>query len=713
MRDTWEISAAALRFETSQWPGLLEKALQRISRDLGLASSGSLRAELHNLLVYGPGQFFATHQDSEKHDNMIGTLVITLPSEFTGGEFIVSHQGEEIESRGSENRLGFMAFYADCAHEVRPVKQGYRVVLTYNLLMPTHIKTPEPSSETVTALTRAITAFWQTPATNRWGSGRPAQTPDRLVYLLDHEYTQASLSWKRLKGADATRVGALRKIADTLDAEIFLALADIQETWTTEDDYPGYSDWGYHYYEDHDETGGRNTSDSDPALGELIDDQIELRHWITPDGSLADIQDAHVDDAELCYTLATKDCTPFESEYEGYTGNAGSTIDRWYHRAAVIMWPRTRGFAVRAHKAPGWAIEQIATALRENQNDQARQWVAALLPYWPEAARRQTTPFHNDSTFDAKNSLLDPTMQVAANINNPSTAEQLLDPFMLTDLHPTSAPWFARLLEHYGPDWCQERLRRWRQNARYPSLQEKQSWLANTIFPLTQAMTRTGFDSARPMLASLLQDCWASFRTDFDHIQGYEPIWREQDDMAEPAAAVLALLEASSLARQLQLEQEIIEALQSSAWPFSLALGVLHAAASRKSESRKRLSGVHKHCMNVLAARLQQPARKPDDWSMDPPRGCDPTLAVFLRNPTQRRLEWPLAKPGRQIIHQFIDAHELPVTHETRRTGRPFTLVLEKTSKLFKHEANERSRWKTEVSWLHQAENNFSQDQMG
>src|SRR5881628_3606620 len=44
-----------------------------------------LRSELHNLLVYGPGQFFLTHQDSEKADDMIGTLIVVLPSNFTGG----------------------------------------------------------------------------------------------------------------------------------------------------------------------------------------------------------------------------------------------------------------------------------------------------------------------------------------------------------------------------------------------------------------------------------------------------------------------------------------------------------------------------------------------------------------------------------------------------------------------------------------------------
>lgn len=135
VRDTWEIPASHVHFDSPSWSAVLERALKRIQSDLALPSERGLKAELHNLLVYAPGRFFATHQDSEKVDGMVGTLVITLPSSFTGGEFVVSHQDQTLRVRGSASRLSLLAFYADCYHEVRPVKQGYRVVLTYNLIL--------------------------------------------------------------------------------------------------------------------------------------------------------------------------------------------------------------------------------------------------------------------------------------------------------------------------------------------------------------------------------------------------------------------------------------------------------------------------------------------------------------------------------------------------------------------------------------------------
>ena len=716
VRDTWEISADQLLLKNPKWSALLKKALERISRDIGLAPSGLLQAELHNLLVYGPGQFFATHQDSEKNDGMIGTLVITLPSEFSGGEFIVSHQGEVVESRGSKSKLGLVAFYADCMHEVRPVKHGYRVVLTYNLLMPARIDTPEPPPETVKALARAIKTFWQTPVQKRWGSDHPGQAPDRLVYLLDHEYTQASLSWMRLKGADAVRVGALRKVADSLDAEIFLALADVQETWTAEDDDPGYRRGGYRYDDEdvYDDEDGQEEdlyikSGSHPPLGELIDDSIELRHWIATDDTLLDVQDGRVDDAELCYTLATKDCTPFESEYEGYMGNYGNTVDRWYHRAALIMWPRSRAFAIRASKAPAWAIEQIATALHENRSDQARQWAEMLLPFWPEATRYRTKSDDDTDADDATASLFDLSLQVAVGLNDPSIAEKLLEPFVLTDLHSVSAPWFGRLLEHYGPDWFQERMLCWQKNIRRQSQHRKLRWVTTTLGALANALNQTGLNHARPLAATLLQDYWSDLRTDFDHQPERGPFRLEKRIMAQSASAVLALLEASHLVQYPNLEREIIDTLLAPSWPFPLTLKLLHVAATDTPDNRKRLSNLHSHCVDVLSSRLQQGARNPDNWSIVPPRNCDTTLARFLQNPIQRRLEWPLAKQGRQAIHSFIDTHELPVTHETRRTGRPFTLVLEKTKDLFKREALERSHWQAELVWLQKSANDFNQ----
>jgi predicted 2-oxoglutarate/Fe(II)-dependent dioxygenase YbiX len=134
VRDSREIARSRIRIDQRRWNATLVPLLDEIRAGLGLAEGVVLKAELHNMLLYERGQFFKSHQDSEKAEGMIGTLVVTLPSSFRGGEMTVEQHGELMAFRGSRSELQLVAFYADCRHEVRPVTGGARVVLTYNLL---------------------------------------------------------------------------------------------------------------------------------------------------------------------------------------------------------------------------------------------------------------------------------------------------------------------------------------------------------------------------------------------------------------------------------------------------------------------------------------------------------------------------------------------------------------------------------------------------
>jgi hypothetical protein len=55
-----------------------------------------------------------------------------LPSTHCGGELVVKHLGREVvlHLRPQEpSEIGFAAFYADCVHEVRPIRSGFRLTL--------------------------------------------------------------------------------------------------------------------------------------------------------------------------------------------------------------------------------------------------------------------------------------------------------------------------------------------------------------------------------------------------------------------------------------------------------------------------------------------------------------------------------------------------------------------------------------------------------
>ncbi len=56
-------------------------------------SPGTVKATCYKLLLYEEGDFFLPHRDTEKEQGMFGTLVLQLPSSYTGGALVVRHEG--------------------------------------------------------------------------------------------------------------------------------------------------------------------------------------------------------------------------------------------------------------------------------------------------------------------------------------------------------------------------------------------------------------------------------------------------------------------------------------------------------------------------------------------------------------------------------------------------------------------------------------------
>ena len=274
VRDTWEIPKHLVH---AQWNDVtLKDIFATVKEELGLPNAAELTADLHSLLVYEQNQHFLAHQDSEKDDSMVGTVVVTLPSSYTGGELMVGHNEEWKAYQGSKTALSLVAFYADCRHEVLKVQSGYRITLTYNLLVHGDMGRPVGDDGTVGELADLLREHFSTPVPRYYG--RPAaDPPNRLVYLLDHEYTPRALKWSRLKGADASRVSLLREAANRADCEAILALADVKTTHSAfDDDHDDYR-YGRRWDDDYDEDGYDVDDGSGEAryeIQELIDSEV-------------------------------------------------------------------------------------------------------------------------------------------------------------------------------------------------------------------------------------------------------------------------------------------------------------------------------------------------------------------------------------------------------------------------------------------------------
>lgn len=179
--------------------------------------------------------------------------------------------------------------------------------------------------------------------------------------------------------------------------------------------------------------------------------------------------------------------------------------------------------------------------------------------------------------------------------------------------------------------------------------------------------------------------------------------------LTELGKPLLGVIEAALAVEHDDLRIQVFAALTESQSDMpttpALALGILRAADARSSRKPcQALTPLRAYWHRRLGALLAQAPRRSDDWSIAQPLLCSckfcSTMSRFLKDPRSIRHEWPLAEEHRRHIHRTIESHALPLTHTTRRSGRPYVPVLEKTRDLFTREAKQRSTWQDDLDWL-------------
>jgi hypothetical protein len=709
VRDTWEIPKKLVR---ATWNApMLTVILATVKKELGLPVGAELTADLHSLLVYEPNQFFLAHQDSEKDDAMVGTLVVTLPSTYAGGDLMVGHNEEWKAYRGSKTELSLVAFYADCQHEVLRVKSGHRITLTYNLLLHGDTSRPEGEDGKVAEAAALLREHFATPAP-RYPYGEPVDPPNRLVFFLDHEYTPRALGWPRLKGADAARAAVLRAAAERAGCEAILALADIKTTHSAFEEDKGYGyrrRWDWDEEEDEDDYDFTRAAISGTGkfdVQELIDSEITLTHWTGPDGRRLEETSLPVRDAEVCAATENGDLTPYSTEYEGYMGNWGNTLDRWYHRAAIVVWPRSHAFANRAETSPSWALDELTTMAADDR-DSALAAAGTLGPFWKGLERRLTS-----GETGPVGALLNKALRAAVALGDAEVAHLLLQPFRVELLTEEHAVALASAARDYGQRWTASLLRGWfgdGQPAWSFSESGRNQWITGQLPGLTRALDVAGGEAAAA--ARLLLDLSWTWLGERIHGSCVVPSPSRRNQLTaalgEPLSAVLG--SAASLGAVPVLEAVRTLVTKQPDPVTVLELATLRAAASSWAESASGtadgagLGVVAADCAARLRARLALPQRAEGDWSIELSAGCTCELCAsvrkFLAGP-DRVFEWPLAEQRRRHVHERIDRAELPVTHVTRRQGRPYTLVLTKTEALFTHDHDARAAATADLKWL-------------
>ena len=123
----------------------------------------------------------------------------------------------------------------------------------------------------------------------------------------------------------------LRAAAERAGCEAVLALAEVKETWdASQADEDPWNDYDYEEGNEGDEEvydhayRDRGGNHDDYQLNDLIDGEITLGWWTSPDGAGGEPISLYVPDSQVCASTPSANLTRYQSEYEGYMGRRRS-----------------------------------------------------------------------------------------------------------------------------------------------------------------------------------------------------------------------------------------------------------------------------------------------------------------------------------------------------------------------------------------------------
>ncbi len=350
VRNTWQLAPAKVNIGGKSWERSFQQILSAVTDGLGCTGM-DISAEFYKLLIYEQGGFFSRHRDTEKTAGMFGTLTIVLPSAHSGGELVIRHMGREATvdlSNAETSELTFAAFYADCAHEVKPIKQGSRVCLIYNLLQRKTGRENKP-----------ITAPLYDSEADRAGAilkqtFKKSEAPAKLAWLLEHQYSPAGLSFSGLKGRDAALAKVLRHAARLADCALHLGIVHIEESGAAEPyfhvDYRS-ARWHRRYYGE-----DAGSSDADFEVIEVYDRSRHIDQWIDTNDHVVEFGSLPIQEGEILPAGALDGEVPDQQRLTEASGNEGTSFERSYHRAALVLWPQNRFVDVLLQVGPAAAL---------------------------------------------------------------------------------------------------------------------------------------------------------------------------------------------------------------------------------------------------------------------------------------------------------------------------------------------------------------------
>jgi hypothetical protein len=612
---------------------------------------------------------------------MFATLVVCLPSRHEGGSLIVRHDGQtatlDFAKKGGEFHTQYAAFYADCEHEIQPVASGYRICLVYNLATAGKKQPSAPqNSAAVAAAARLLAALFADADAG----------PQKIAVPFQHQYTEAGLDPRQLKGADRACADVLVRAAESLGYELYFALlthwqsGEVDYDTIDHDPYRRRSSyrWSDDFDEDDDDGDDDYASgdDSGIEMGEVYDEALTLDHWRDPQGRQPRFGEIRLEKNEILNTCDKEDWA-CRQEIEEASGNAGVSMERWYRQGVIVIWPCDRTFRILAGEGQQAALpaleKRAARAKRPDAVAACRSLAAEIVAHW--RPRRQSPP--DEKAYSGR------MLHVLEQIDATDLVERFVGDVLPEDYDGSEGKTLLRLCgrlgwQHLAPAVCGLIARQKPED--FHSRLDQLVALCEPLCCDPPTLTDDRRAACAEVAAALAQ---AIRRWDEKPAGRHYRSGETRKGVVDRTIRILAAISDRERldwfvthvvghASHYDLRQVLVPEV-TAIYRWLAKVPAAQSAAARLLE----------HCRTELRAATAEPVQAPKDWAREADLGCKcadcRALAAFLRDPAARVGRFPLRKERRQHLHQIIDGRKCDCTHVTERKGSPQTLVCTKT----------------------------------
>ena len=672
VRDCWQVSPDQISVGGEAWGETFNHILNRAAEGLGYPPE-AVNAELYKFLIYEEGGFFAPHRDTEKVDGMVATLVISLPVAGKGGELIIRHRGREtsVEMRSTDpSELAFAAFYADCEHEIRPVTEGHRACLIYNLVLISgqHAVASAPDYADITEqIAKGINSRFVT-----------SDAPEKLVWLLEHDYSIAGLSFETLKNTDAAVGRALIAAAAQADCALHAAIVHV-------DEYVAAAYLGRDYVWEIEDIGA-----DDCELYDIIERRCELDDWVHPDWGTTAYGQLALAHNELMPPERITDWEPDVNRLTEASGNEGATVERHYRSAAFVLWPAKEGPRVLAQagaKALSIFLEQSEQrAATSGENDLSLDAIVVdIAEAWPAP---QALHYSDRNEWQESSAA---TLSRLCGIGNRKAIELFLDRVVM--------PYYGSglktaLIEATSELEDEDMLKRLLGLVSAQCAEQPEA-----IIDLVMGLSEASDQGRKIMPQDALKDIFRHLCSEMPSAinagtpKDAGPLWygsRRQPARPLPEHTLRQIFQ---LAWRFDVESSLAEVVDKlvnapdivppdhTLPPVLSKLGLAFHAQASKSGAFARS---WQHSASVLLARSRTTPPEPTDWVVSAKGlgcGCEycAELVRFCADPVATTHRIPVRRELRSHLRSVIERAGADLSCETERKGSPYTLICTKT----------------------------------